>query len=109
MSVANKLWQMERTSSSYKWPPVKGAKKATKALSRVMRADVSDPREGARAGAEILDRVVPKISRNLDEKPPVDLSDEAKALVDTSITRWEEMTKRREEAKSLPAPDVEPA
>lgn len=86
------------------WIEQKGARKATRAISRVMRADVKDPREGARAAAEVLDRIVPKASRLLDEKPPVDLSEESKALADAAISRWEEMAERRERAKSLPPP-----
>lgn len=101
---------LSNPENAREWVEKKGVRKATRALSRVMRADVADPREGARAGAELLDRVVPKASRLLDEKPPVDLSDEAKAQVDASISRWEEMTERREKAKSLPPPpDGQPA
>lgn len=87
---------LSQPENAKEWLERQGGKQARRVLSRVLRASVADPREAARAAAEVLDREIPKTSRNADAPKTVHFDEEAQGLLEDAL-------RRDREARGLPS------
>jgi hypothetical protein len=79
--------QLATPEGAQQWLERVGGPRSRRALSRVLRATTKDPRESARAAAEVLDREIPAISRNADGPRLVRFDEKAAELLDQALER----------------------